>query len=95
MHLVRIEVENFKSFGGSTTIPFEQGFTAITGPNGSGKSNCGDAIGFVLGPKSTRSLRASNVSELIFNGGKTEAPQNTCQPLWFSATPRRSAVGDG
>ena len=48
MHLVRIEVENFKSFGGSTTIPFEQGFTAITGPNGSGKSNCGDAIGFVL-----------------------------------------------
>ena len=47
MHLVRIEVENFKSFGGSTTIPFEQGFTAITGPNGSGKSNCGDAIGFL------------------------------------------------
>ena len=77
MHLVRIEVENFKSFGGSTTIPFEQGFTAITGPNGSGKSNCGDAIGFVLGPKSTRSLRASNVSELIFNGGKIGKPRKT------------------
>lgn len=88
MHLVRIEVENFKSFGGSTTIPFEQGFTAITGPNGSGKSNCGDAIGFVLGPKSTRSLRASNVSELIFNGGKTGSPaKHMSATLVFSNTP--------
>ena len=66
MHLLRIELENFKSFGGELTIPFEEGFTAITGPNGSGKSNCGDAIQFVLGPKSTRSLRASNVTELIY-----------------------------
>ena len=88
MHLVRIEVENFKSFGGSTTIPFEQGFTAITGPNGSGKSNCGDAIGFVLGPKSTRSLRASNVSELIFNGGKAGSPaKHMSATLVFSNTP--------
>ena len=74
MHLLRIELENFKSFGGELTIPFEEGFTAITGPNGSGKSNCGDAIQFVLGPKSTRSLRASNVTELIFNGGKSGKP---------------------
>ena len=88
MHLIRIEVENFKSFGGQTTIPFEQGFTAITGPNGSGKSNCGDAIGFVLGPKSTRSLRASNVSELIFNGGKTgSAAKHMSATLVFSNTP--------
>ena len=69
MHLIRIEVENFKSFGGEMVIPFDKGFTAITGPNGSGKSNSGDAIQFVLGPKSTKALRASNVSELIFNGG--------------------------
>jgi len=74
MHLLRIELENFKSFGGEMTIPFDEGFTAITGPNGSGKSNCGDAIQFVLGPKSTRSLRASNVTELIFNGGKSGKP---------------------
>ena len=47
MHLLRIEVENFKSFGGEITIPFDEGFTAITGPNGSGKSNSGDAIQFV------------------------------------------------
>ncbi len=88
MHLIRIEVENFKSFGGETLIPFEEGFTAITGPNGSGKSNCGDAIGFVLGPKSTRSLRASNVSELIFNGGKSGTPaKQMSATLVFSNKP--------
>ena len=69
MHLKRIEVENFKSFGGEMVIPFDKGFTAITGPNGRRQVNSGDAIQFVLGPKSTKALRASNVSELIFNGG--------------------------
>ena len=88
MHLVRIEMENFKSFGGQTVIPFEEGFTAITGPNGSGKSNCGDAIGVVLGPKSTRSLRASNVSELIFNGGKRGSPaKHMSATLVFNNSP--------
>ena len=88
MHLVRIELENFKSFGGEITIPFEEGFTAITGPNGSGKSNCGDAIQFVLGPKSTRSLRASNVSELIFNGGGGgKAARNMSATLVFKNSP--------
>ena len=88
MHLTRIELENFKSFGGEIIIPLEEGFTAITGPNGSGKSNCGDAIGFVLGPKSTRSLRASNVSELIFNGGKTGKPaKHMSATLVFSNRP--------
>ena len=67
MHLIRMELENFKSFGGEVTIPLEEGFTAITGPNGSGKSNTLDALEFVLGPKSTKSLRAENVTQLIFN----------------------------
>jgi chromosome segregation protein len=88
MHLTRIELENFKSFGGEITIPLEEGFTAITGPNGSGKSNCGDAIQFVLGPKSTRTLRASNVSELIFNGGKTgKQAKHMSATLVFSNEP--------
>ena len=88
MHLVRIELENFKSFGGEIVIPFEEGFTAITGPNGSGKSNCGDAIQFVLGPKSTRSLRASNVSELIYNGGgRGKAARNMSATLVFKNEP--------
>ncbi len=54
------------------------GFTAITGPNGSGKSNCGDAIQFVLGPRSAKSLRAQNVKDLIFNGGKKDKPARAC-----------------
>tara|TARA_X000000368_G_scaffold331544_1_gene268686 strand:- start:2883 stop:6872 length:3990 start_codon:yes stop_codon:yes gene_type:complete len=88
MHLVRIELENFKSFGGEIVIPFEEGFTAITGPNGSGKSNCGDAIQFVLGPKSTKSLRASNVSELIYNGGgRGKAARNMSATLVFRNEP--------
>lgn len=74
MHLLRIEVENFKSFGGEITIPFDEGFTAITGPNGSGKSNSGDAIQFVLGTRSTKVMRADNVADLIFNGGKRGKP---------------------
>ena len=71
MRLVRIDVLNFKSFGGEVSIPFQSGFTAITGPNGSGKSNSGDAIQFVLGTRSTKALRAENLKQLIFNGGNS------------------------
>ena len=78
MYLKAIELENFKSFKGEMVIPFELGFTAITGPNGSGKSNSGDAIQFVLGPRSAKSLRAQNVKDLIFNGGKNDKPARSC-----------------
>ena len=78
MYLKAIELENFKSFKGEVLIPYELGFTAITGPNGSGKSNCGDAIQFVLGPRSAKSLRAQNVKDLIFNGGKKDKPARSC-----------------
>mgnify|MGYP001162294345 FL=1 len=88
MHLLRIELENFKSFAGEVTIPLEEGFTAITGPNGSGKSNSLDAMQFVLGPKSTKSLRAANVAQLIFNGGKRGRPaKHMSATLVFSNTP--------
>ena len=79
MYLKALEVSNFKSFKGELTIPMDRGFTAITGPNGSGKSNCGDAIQFVLGPRSNKVIRAQNVMDLIFNGGKNNncsAPTN-------------------
>lgn len=74
MHLREVHMENFKTFQGKFTVPFEPGFTAITGPNGSGKSNIGDAIMFVLGPNSPRAMRAKNLSDLIFNGGKDGRP---------------------
>jgi len=63
-------MENFKSFGQKLSVPFFPGFTAITGPNGSGKSNIADAILFVLGPKSSKVVRAGRLTDLIFNGGK-------------------------
>lgn len=69
MHLKEVRMVNFKSFGAAMRVPFKPGFTAITGPNGSGKSNIGDAILFVLGPSSTRLIRAKTLPELIFNGG--------------------------
>ncbi len=87
MHLISIEMENFKSFKGEVVIPFDEGFTAITGPNGSGKSNCGDAIQFVLGPRSAKSLRAQNVKDLIFNGGKNDKPARSCMATLNFANP--------
>ena len=87
MYLKRIELENFKSFMGELTIDLQQGFTAITGPNGSGKSNSGDAIQFVLGTRSTKSLRAQNVKELIFNGGGRAKPARHCKVTLTFANP--------
>ena len=53
------------------TIPLMEGYMAVTGPNGSGKSNITDAILFVLGPKSSKAIRAGKLTDLIFDGGKT------------------------
>ncbi|KYK30317.1 MAG: hypothetical protein AYK22_04225 [Thermoplasmatales archaeon SG8-52-3] len=73
-------MENFKSFGKKLSVPFFPGFTAITGPNGSGKSNIADAILFVLGPKSSKVMRAGRLTDLIFNGGKkNKNPAKFCK----------------
>ena len=72
MYLKQVELENFKSFGGKLTVPLMEGYTAVTGPNGSGKSNITDAILFVLGPKSSKAVRAGKLTDLIFDGGKSK-----------------------
>tara|TARA_B100001564_G_scaffold155401_1_gene130496 strand:+ start:13 stop:3924 length:3912 start_codon:yes stop_codon:yes gene_type:complete len=87
MYLKAIEISNFKSFKGQVTIPLDRGFTAITGPNGSGKSNCGDAIQFVLGPRSNKTIRAQNSKDLIFNGGKNSKPARDCEVTLIFANP--------
>ena len=87
MYLKALEVSNFKSFKGELTIPMDRGFTAITGPNGSGKSNCGDAIQFVLGPRSNKVIRAQNAKDLIFNGGKNNKPARACEVSLVFANP--------
>ena len=79
MYLKMVNLENFKSFGKKLTIPFLEGFTSITGPNGSGKSNIADAILFVLGPKSSKVIRAGKLTDLIFNGGKEGKPSRYCK----------------
>jgi chromosome segregation protein len=73
IRLSKISMKNFKSFK-HLSLPIPEGFTAIVGPNGSGKSNIVDAICFVLGRSSSKSLRAERFSDLIFNGGKKGKP---------------------
>ena len=91
VYLKQVEMENFKSFGKKLAVPFFQGFTAITGPNGSGKSNIIDAVLFVLGPKSSKVMRAGRLTDLIFNGGKKHKnPANYCKvSLFFDNTERK------
>jgi len=67
-HIKKIELKGFKTFGQTTSILLEKGFTVITGPNGSGKTNIMDAVLFGLGELSARRLRAENSAKLIFHG---------------------------
>jgi chromosome segregation protein len=72
----RITIHGFKSFAHKTDIPLDNKFNCILGPNGSGKSNVGDAICFVLGRISAKSMRAEKAANLIFNGGKKKTPSS-------------------
>ncbi|MDM7953909.1 MAG: chromosome segregation protein SMC [Cyanobium sp. CZS 25K] len=65
VHINQVELTHFKSFGGSMTIPLEEGFTVVTGPNGSGKSNILDAVLFCLGLATSRGMRAERLPDLI------------------------------
>lgn len=65
MHIKRVELSQFKSFGGTTAVPLLPGFTVISGPNGSGKSNILDALLFALGLASSRGMRADRLPDLV------------------------------
>lgn len=67
VHIKRVELTNFKSFGGTTSVPLLRGFTVISGPNGSGKSNILDSLLFCLGLASSKGMRAERLPDLVNN----------------------------
>jgi chromosome segregation protein len=69
MHIKELVLDNFKSFGRKTRIPFYENFTTVSGPNGSGKSNIIDGILFALGLARTSGIRAETLTDLIYNPG--------------------------
>jgi chromosome segregation protein len=106
MKLERLDISGFKSFGDKVELTFHEGVTAIVGPNGCGKSNISDAIGWVLGEQSAKSLRGQKMEDVIFNGSQARPPLSLAEVnlhvsnIQFSAgedeegVPRKSARGE-
>ncbi len=94
MHLNSIKISGFKSFAEEVKLILEPGITTIVGPNGCGKSNVSDAIRWVLGEQSSRTLRCTNMRELLFNGGANFSPaQKAAVALSFSNISEALTIG--
>src|SRR5262245_66577613 len=74
MRLQRLEINGFKSFSDRSELAFDHGVTAIVGPNGCGKSNVADAITWVMGEQSAKSLRGERMEDVLFNGSDARKP---------------------
>lgn len=90
MFLKKIEIQGFKSFADKKIINFESNITGVVGPNGCGKSNIAEAIRWVLGEQSTKSLRSETMSDVIFNGSAKRKMVNIASVTLIFDNSRRS-----
>lgn len=95
MQLKALEIQGFKSFPDKTRLTFGEGITAVVGPNGSGKSNISDAVRWVLGEKSNKSLRGTKMEDVIFNGTKTRKPLGFAEVTLMLDNTTRELAFDG
>jgi chromosome segregation protein len=94
MKLQNLEISGFKSFSDRMHLSFDRGVTAIVGPNGCGKSNVADAITWVLGEQSAKSLRGESMEDVIFNGSDARKPTGAAEVRLRLSDVMSAAPGD-
>ncbi|MHC4105684.1 MAG: AAA family ATPase, partial [Planctomycetota bacterium] len=92
MRLEKIILNGFKSFADKTDFVFDCPITAIVGPNGCGKSNVVDAVKWVLGEQSVKSLRSGHMADVIFGGSSSRKPLGAAEVSLFISNPEGSGT---
>src|SRR5258706_6146656 len=94
MHINRLRLLGFKSFVEPTELVVEKGLTGVVGPNGCGKSNLLEALRWVMGETSHKSMRAAAMDDVIFSGTSIRPPRNVAEVTIFIDNRARSAPAD-
>src|SRR5436853_949981 len=94
MKFNRLRLSGFKSFVEATELVVEQGLTGVVGPNGCGKSNLLEALRWVMGETSHKSMRAASMDDVIFNGTTTRPPRNMAEVTIFIDNSARTAPAE-